>query len=154
MPYCNAQDDQAYMHIALEHARIADRCGEVPVGAVVVSKGRIIATSHNQTIALQDPCAHAEILALRQAAANMNNHRLIDVCLYVTLEPCLMCLGALIQARIKRLIYAAHDRRCGLLSLDKGQDILSHTNHKFEVTAGVLHQEASKLLTHFFKAKR
>jgi tRNA(adenine34) deaminase len=139
---------------ALFYAKQAQLMGEVPVGAVVIQKNKIIAAAYNQTITSCDPSAHAEIQALRQAAQQQQNHRLVDVTLYVTLEPCLMCLGAMIQARIQRLVFGAYDTRLGILSKKKSllQDI--NLNHRFQITGGILEKETAQLLKDFFLQRR
>ncbi len=142
------------MQHALSCAKQAQLMGEVPVGAVVMQQNKIIATAYNQTISSCDPSAHAEIQALRQAAQQQQNHRLVEATLYVTLEPCLMCLGAMIQARIQRLVFGAYDTRCGILSQKKSilQDV--RLNHRFQITEGVLAEEAGQLLKDFFLQRR
>jgi tRNA(adenine34) deaminase len=146
--------DVAFMQAALVEAREAAERGEVPVGAVVVLEGRIIARAGNRTIGDCDPAAHAEIIALRAAAQEIKNYRLLDAALYVTIEPCSMCAGAMIQARIARLVYGADDPKGGAVHscffiLDNPQ-----LNHRVEVTSGVLADEAAALLREFFAAKR
>ncbi len=138
------------MSHALSCAKKAQLMGEVPVGAVVIRENKIIAATYNQTITSCDPSAHAEVQALRQAAQQQKNHRLVDVTLYVTLEPCLMCLGAMIQARIQRLVFGAYDTRCGILSQQASslQDV--RLNHRFQITGGVLAEEAAQILKNFF----
>lgn len=145
--------DLIFMQNSLHLAQQAMEHNEVPVGVVCVLGDKIISHGMNQTITQCDPCAHAEILALRQAAVVQKNHRLPEVTLYVTLEPCLMCVGAMLQARIKRLVYGCEDKRFGVFSK---QDLFKvyPANHKFEVVSGVLYKESSVLLTQFFKAKR
>jgi tRNA(adenine34) deaminase len=146
--------DEAYMRRALELAHEAAAAGEVPVGAVLVKDGRIIAESFNQPIAQHDPSAHAEILALRQAGVQLRNYRLVDTTLYVTLEPCTMCVGALIHARVARLVYGAVDPKTG--ALGGAGNLLSSTlhNHLPEVTGKVLAAECGSLLQSFFKQRR
>ncbi len=142
----------AWMALALEEAVQAMEEGEVPVGAVVVLQERLIARSHNRTIALNDPTAHAEILVLREAARKLGNYRLNGVELYVTKEPCPMCVGAMIHARIGKLIYGAVDEKGGAFS--KFSMDLSRANHRFEVIKGVMEKESAELLKRFFKEKR
>jgi tRNA(adenine34) deaminase len=142
------------MHLAIEQARAAAVRGEVPVGAVVVLEERIVAAAGNRTIADCDPTAHAEIVALRAAASAVGNYRLTGAVLYVTIEPCAMCAGALVQARIARLIYGADDVKGGavrscLQVLEAGA-----LNHRVAVTAGVLADESIALLQSFFAARR
>lgn len=148
------QTDEAYMQRALELAGVAERAGEVPVGAVLVKDGRIIAETSNQPIAQHDPTAHAEILALRRAGAELRNYRLVETTLYVTLEPCAMCVGALIHARVRRIVYGAGDPKTG--ALGGARDLLSVMphNHVPVVTGGVLAGECAALLQSFFKQRR
>lgn len=146
--------DSEYMHLAIEQARAAGVRGEVPVGAVVVLEERIVGAAGNRTIADCDPTAHAEIVALRAAATSVGNYRLTGAALYVTIEPCAMCAGALVQARIARLVYGADDAKGGavrscLQVLDAGA-----LNHRVAVTAGILADEAVALLQAFFAARR
>jgi tRNA(adenine34) deaminase len=150
----NHTHDPAFMEAALEEARLAAERGEVPVGAVVVVEDQIVARAGNRTIADADPTAHAEIVALRQAAAKIGNHRLTGVTMYVTIEPCAMCAGAMIQARMARLVYGADDPKGG--AVRSCFSILDHPqlNHTVEVTSGVLAEEAANLLKVFFAARR
>jgi len=150
----NDTDDRHLMQAALDEARAAAERGEVPVGAAVVVDGRIIARAGNRTIADCDPTAHAEIVALREAAAAVANYRLLDATLYVTIEPCAMCAGAMIQARIARLVYGADDPKSGAVS--SCLSVLDHPqlNHRVEVTSGVARDEAAALLKEFFAARR
>ncbi|UCC75114.1 MAG: nucleoside deaminase [Gemmatimonadota bacterium] len=142
------------MSIALEEARAGASRGEVPVGAVVVCGGQLAARDHNRSRELADPTAHAEILALREAAAKQGDWRLGDCTLYVTLEPCAMCAGAIVLARVERLVFAAHDPKAGMcVSLGNlVQD--ERLNHRVDIESGVLAEEASALLREFFQAKR
>ena len=146
-------NDEFYLRHALEEARKSLEAGEVPVGAVVVSDGKILSRAHNETISSQDPTAHAEIVAIRRACSIRSNHRLPDCDLYVTLEPCPMCLGALVQARMKRLIFGAYDPKGGAV-----ESIMrfpfDRTNHRVDVTSGVLAEECSQTLEDFFRNKR
>jgi tRNA(adenine34) deaminase len=146
--------DIAFMQAALDEARLASDRGEVPVGAVIVHDGRIIARAGNRTITDCDPTAHAEIVALRAAASEIKNYRLLDATLYVTIEPCSMCAGAIIQARIARLVYGADDAKGG--AVRSCFSILDHPqlNHRVEVASGVLADECANLLKEFFAAKR
>ncbi|WP_342220766.1 tRNA adenosine(34) deaminase TadA [Rickettsiella endosymbiont of Miltochrista miniata] len=146
------QDDIAYMQQALQAAERAEMCGEVPVGAVLVLNKAIIGTAYNQTLTHCDPTAHAEVLLLQQAAKQLKNHRLLESTLYVTLEPCLMCVGAMIQARIKRLVFGAYDSRFGVI-MSHWQP-LKGVNHTFDVTDGVLAETCAEKLQKFFKHKR
>jgi tRNA(adenine34) deaminase len=146
--------DSEYMHLAIEQARAAAIRGEVPVGAIVVLEERIVSAAGNRTIADCDPTAHAEIIALRAAASAAGNYRLTGAALYVTIEPCAMCAGALVQARIARLIYGADDAKGGAVRtcmqvLDAGA-----LNHRVAVTSGILADESAALLQSFFAARR
>ena len=143
------------MAIALEEARKGAEEGEVPVGAVAVVGGaKIVARAHNRPIALVDPTAHAEILALREAARAVHSYRLSDLTLYVTLEPCVMCVGAMVTARVERLVYGARDEKAGALGsvYDIGRDGM--LNHRIEVAPGVMAPESAKLLHQFFQSAR
>lgn len=145
-------NDTALMQLALAEAKLAAREGEVPVGAVLTIDTQIF-RGHNHTIGHSDPTAHAEIEALRAAARVIGNHRLLDAQLFVTLEPCIMCVGAIIQARVGRLVYGASDPRYGAVeSMLKAFEL--DVNHKPAVVGGVLADEASTLLKEFFKARR
>lgn len=145
-------DDCSLMNLALEEAKMAAGSGEVPVGAVLVSGGRVF-TGRNRVIADSDPTAHAEIVAMRSAAREMGNYRLPGSVLYVTLEPCIMCAGAIVQARVERLVYGARDPRYGAVeSMVRIFDL--DLNHKPVVHSGILAEQASELLTQFFEARR
>ena len=146
--------DGEFMHAALEEARLAAQRGEVPVGAVLVIDDRIVARAGNRTIGDCDPSAHAEIIALRMAAKEIGNYRLAGTTLYVTIEPCVMCAGAMIQARVERLVYGADDAKGG--AVRSCFSILDHPqlNHRVEVTPGVLPDEAAAVLRNFFEARR
>jgi tRNA(adenine34) deaminase len=142
------------MSRALELAREAEALGEVPVGAVIVKDDQIVAEGYNQPIASHDASSHAEINALRAAGEALDNYRLPDTTLYVTLEPCIMCVGAMIHARVSRVVYAASDPKTGALGSAFNLLDAMHHNHVFEVTAGVLADECSALLQGFFRARR
>lgn len=146
--------DQDFMQRALELASLAEAQGEVPVGAVIVHDGEIIGEGYNQVISLSDPCAHAEVLALRAAGAALGNYRLVDTTLYVTLEPCPMCAGAMTHARVKRLVFATTDPRTG--AAGSAIEVLNHPcmNHHLEVNSGVLQEVAAEQLRQFFRARR
>jgi tRNA(adenine34) deaminase len=150
----NSNPDEFWMAEALRAAQRALQAGEVPVGAVVVEDGEIVGRGWNQNIAHRDPTAHAEILALRQAAGALGNHRLGDCELFVTIEPCAMCAGALVQARIRRLIYGADDPKAG--AVHSALRVLNHRalNHRMEVRGGVLEGSCAELLQQFFRARR
>ena len=145
---------EQFMRSALEEANKAAELGEVPVGAVVVLGGEIIARGCNRNLLDRDPSAHAEIVALRGAGMAVGNHRLLDCELYVTIEPCAMCAGALIQARLKRLVYAAADPKAG--AVNSVLQVLNHPalNHQMEVVPGVLADECAGLLQSFFRSRR
>src|SRR5580765_3777221 len=147
-------DDAAWMGLALEQAALAAAAGEVPVGALVIKDGKIIGQGHNRNLLDNDPTAHAEIVALRQAAARLGNHRLNGCTMVATIEPCSMCAGALIHARIARLVYGASDPKAG--AAGSLLQVLNHPglNHKTEVTAGVLAGKCSEILQKFFRQKR
>ncbi len=147
------RNDEHYMKIALEEALKAKERGEVPVGALVVKDGRVLSKARNQPLSLNDATAHAEILALRQACRRLKNYRLTGCFLYVTLEPCPMCLGAMIQARIKGLVFGAKDQKGGAVeSLFRFP--FEKMNHQFEIRGGVLAEEGGKILVDFFRLKR
>lgn len=147
-------DDEHWMGLALEEAARAAQADEVPVGAVVVDQGRVIGRGHNAPITRQDPTAHAEILALREAARATGNYRLTGATLYVTIEPCAMCCGALLHARIARLVFGADDPKGGAVrSLHRLLDD-RRLNHQVEVTAGVRAADCGERLSEFFRAKR
>jgi tRNA(adenine34) deaminase len=143
-----------FMHAALDEARLAGEAGEVPIGVVVVFEGAIIARGQNRVLRNVDPTAHAEIVALRAAAAALANYRLTGCTLYVTLEPCAMCAGAMIHARLDRLVYAAADPKAG--AAGSVLTVLNHPqlNHQMEVEQGILADEAAELLRSFFRERR
>lgn len=142
-----------FMWQALEEARKSMINGEVPVGAVVVAENRILSRAHNENISGHDPTAHAEIIALRKACRIRKNYRLPDCDLYVTLEPCPMCLGAMVQARIKRLVFGAYDPKAGAVSSIM-RFPFERLNHRLEIKSGILAEECRELLKGFFKEKR
>jgi len=146
--------DAAFMRIALEQAGLARAEGEVPVGAVVVKDGQVVAVGYNQPIGRHDPTAHAEVMALRAAAEKLGNYRLPGCELYVTLEPCAMCSGAMMHARLARVVYAASDPKTGVCG--SVLDLFAHDglNHHTEVVGGVLAEEASAMLKGFFAERR
>ncbi len=147
-------DDYEWMGLALEEAALAAEAGEVPVGAVVVLDGRLLGRGHNRPIALLDPTAHAEIVALRAAAREIGNYRLTGATLYATVEPCAMCCGAALHARVARLVYGAADPKAGAVrSLYRLLED-PRLNHQVEVTAGVRGAECGAKLGEFFKTKR
>ena len=146
--------DEYFMRAAIELARQAAQSGEVPVGAVVVKDGEIIGRGSNAPIARHDPSAHAELLALRDAAQSLENYRLVDCALYVTLEPCLMCVGAMFHARISRVIYGASDPKTGASGSVLNLFEEPRLNHHATVHGGVLAEECGQLLSQFFAARR
>lgn len=147
-------DDAAWMRIALELAQHAHAAGEVPVGAVLVKDEEIIARGWNQPISAHDPSAHAEMVAMRAAAQALDNYRLPDTTLYVTLEPCAMCAGAMVHARVKRLVFGAPDPRAGAAGSVFDIVRTDALNHRLEVTGGVLANECGNLLKRFFEQRR
>lgn len=146
--------DLEYMHLAIVQAQAAGLRGEVPVGALVVLDDKILAAAGNRTITDCDPTAHAEIVALREAAQSANNHRLVGASLYVTVEPCAMCAGALVQARIARLVYGADEPKGGAIRTCMRVLDAPALNHRVEVVTGVLARESAQLLQSFFAARR
>ena len=142
------------MRAALRQARRAANENEVPVGAVVVKGGRVVARAHNRPIHLNDPTAHAEILAMRRAARRIGNYRLNGCVLYVTIEPCAMCAGAAVHARMARLVYGARDSKAG--ACGGALKVLNHPklNHRLEISRGVLKEECARLLRDFFRERR
>jgi len=148
------QPHQHWMHKALVLARRAEAVGEVPVGAVLVKNEIIIGQGFNQPIRQSDPCAHAEIVALREAGQTLKNYRVVDTTLYVTLEPCAMCAMAMVHARIKTLVFATKEPRTG--AGGSLYQLLKHPghNHQIEIIEGVCQRESAQLLTEFFKNKR
>lgn len=150
-----SERDLYFMREALREAEAAARKGEVPVGAILVSEeGDLLARAHNQPISLCDPTAHAEILALREGAKRLGNYRLLGTTLYVTLEPCPMCAGALVYARVKRLVFGARDAKSGACGSIYNIINDERLNHRLEVISGLLEEEAAKLLRDFFKIRR
>lgn len=146
--------DTFFMSRALELARQAQAVDEVPVGAVIVKDGQIIGEGWNRPISTHDPSAHAEMIALRAAAQTLQNYRLLDTTLYVTLEPCAMCAGAMVHARVKRLVYAAPDPRAGAAGTIFNITQHDALNHRLEVSGGVMAEECAELLRSFFQARR
>jgi tRNA(adenine34) deaminase len=148
------REHTGFMALAMEEARLAEAEGEVPVGAIVVAQGNVAGTGHNRPIGLNDPIAHAEILAIRAAAEALGVYRLVDATLYVTLEPCVMCVGAAINARIARIVYGARDEKAGALGsvYDIGRD--GRLNHRIEVVGGVMENECAELMREFFRSRR
>ena len=150
-----APDDAAWMARALEEARAAQRAGEVPVGAAVAAAdGTLLAAAGNRSVRAQDPSAHAEVVALRAAGRRAGNYRLPGAVLYVTLEPCLMCVGAALLARVARVVYGAPDPKAGCLGGAFDARGLAFPNHRFAVAGGVLAADCGRLLTDFFRGRR
>jgi tRNA(adenine34) deaminase len=147
-------DHQAFMRAALEQARLGAEAGEVPVGAVVVSGGAIAGAGFNQPIGRVDPTAHAEIVAIREAARRVGNYRLTGSTLYVTVEPCLMCVGAMVHARIGTLIYGAAEPKSGAIESAVRAHELPGLNHTFDVVGGVLGDECREIIQAFFRERR
>ena len=146
--------DEFYMAKALQLAEQAGAIGEVPVGAILVKDGEIVGEGFNQPISGCDPTAHAEIVAMRNAAKNLNNYRLNDCDLYVTIEPCTMCVGAMVHGRIRRVLFGALEPRAGALQSQLQLMNQSHYNHSIEWQGGVLAQECGDLISSFFRRKR
>jgi tRNA(adenine34) deaminase len=146
--------DEDFMGLALRQARAAEACGEVPVGAVIVADGEVISVGRNAPIAESDPTAHAEIQALRAAATKLGNYRVANATLYVTLEPCAMCAGAMVHARVMRLVYGCADPRGGAAGSVFNVANSSKLNHRIAITAGVRETECRDLLQAFFRARR
>jgi len=147
-------EDEKWMNLALEQARIAEEEGEVPVGAILIKDGILVAQAHNQPISTNDPTAHAEIQLIRAAGEKFKNYRLTGTSLYVTLEPCAMCLGAIMHARIKRIIYGAHDLKTGVCGSSENLMEANCFNHKINLVSGVLKNESKQLLKNFFITRR
>ena len=147
-------EDEKWMQIAILEAIKAEKEGEVPVGAILVKDGLVIAKAHNQPISTNDATAHAEIQLIRAAGKIQGNYRLTGTSLYVTLEPCAMCLGAMIHARIKRIVYGAHDLKTGVCGSTENLIDANCFNHKIDLTSGVLENECRKLLKKFFISRR
>lgn len=146
--------DELFMDAAIKEALKAEKIGEVPVGAVIVHKGKIVSRGYNKRESANDPSAHAEMIAIRSASKKLKSWRLVDTILYVTLEPCLMCMGAIIQARIPRLVFASFDPKAGACGsiYDVSND--KRLNHRVEVKTGIRDAESKALLKNFFKALR
>ncbi len=147
-------DDERFMAAAMEEAGIAESAGEVPVGAVLVFSGAIIARAHNSPIALCDPTAHAEMLVIRQAARALGNYRLSGTTMYVTMEPCVMCAGALVHARVDRLVFACRDLRFGGVRSKFALADSDLLNHRLEIVEGVMGAEAAAMIQRFFRERR
>lgn len=149
-----SDQDMQWMQRALVLAKQAEQQNEVPVGAILVYEGAVIAEAYNQTITLNDPTAHAEVLALRKAAQVLSNYRLPNSELFVTIEPCMMCAGALVHARVKRLVFAAREPKAGVVCSHLQVLEKSFLNHQVKVEEGLLAEQCSHLISDFFKKKR
>lgn len=149
------EPDEKWMGLAMEAARLAAELGEVPIGACLIDEGgSLIAQSSNRTITDNDPTAHAEINVIRQAARKIGNYRLTGSTLYTTIEPCVMCAGALVNARVKRLVFGARDERFGAVETLFRLCDNEALNHRLEIVSGVLAEESRKLMQHFFRERR
>jgi len=149
------QTDEDWMWRALHLAREAEKLGEVPIGAIIIDgKGKVLAATSNRTITDSDPTAHAELMALRTAGMRIGNYRLNGTTMYSTIEPCVMCAGAMVNARVQRLVFGAHDERFGAVEtlFNIGSD--ERLNHRLEITSGVLAENCRRLLQDFFRARR
>jgi tRNA(adenine34) deaminase len=146
--------DAAFMRLALEQAQAAHLADEVPVGAVVVVDGEVVGSGHNQPIGLQDPTAHAEIVAIRAAARRLENYRLTGATLYVTVEPCMMCVGAMVHARVDTVVFGAPEPKAGALVSTQRAHEQPSLNHRLTVVGGVLEEECRALVQAFFKERR
>ena len=147
-------EDEKWMRVAIDEAKLAMKKNEIPVGSVLIQNNKIIAQAHNQPIGNNDPTAHAEIQLLRKAGKQKENYRLIGSTLYVTLEPCAMCFGAMIHARVERIVFGALDPKTGVCGSCMDLNNENFFNHKISITGGVLEKESSDLLRLFFKSLR
>ena len=147
-------EDEKWMSLALEQAVKAEEEGEVPVGAILVKDGLLIAKAHNQPISTNDPTAHAEIQLIRAAGKKLKNYRLTGTSLYVTLEPCAMCLGAIMHARVERIVFGAHDPKTGVCGSSENLMDAKCFNHKINLVSGVMENESKQLLKNFFNSRR
>jgi len=147
-------EDEKWMSLALEQAVKAEKEGEVPVGAILVKDGLVVARAHNQPISKNDATAHAEIQLLRAAGRKLKNYRLTGTSLYVTLEPCAMCLGAIMHARVERIVFGAHDPKTGVCGSSEDLMDANCFNHKINLVSGVLENESKQLLKNFFISRR
>jgi tRNA(adenine34) deaminase len=146
--------DEKWMKVAINEANLAMNENEIPVGSVLVLNEKIIAKAHNQPIGNNDPTAHAEIQLLRKAGKQQKNYRLVGSTLYVTLEPCAMCFGAMVHARIERIVFGAKDPKTGVCGSCMNLNEANFFNHKISITSGILEKESSELLKLFFKSRR
>ena len=147
-------EDEKWMNLALEQARNAEKQGEVPVGAILIKDGLLIAKAHNQPRSTNDATAHAEIQLIRAAGKKLKNYRLTGTSLYVTLEPCAMCLGAIMHARVERIVFGAHDPKTGVCGSSENLMEANCFNHKINLVSGVLENESKQLLKNFFISRR
>jgi tRNA(adenine34) deaminase len=154
MPLPAPTPHERFMHLALAEARRALDAGEVPIGAVVVLGGEVVGRAFNQPIGLHDPTGHAEILAMREASRAIGNYRLSSATLYVTLEPCLMCAGAMVHARIGTLVFGSAEPKTGAVVSNLQALALPHHNHRVEVVTGVLEADCREIVQHFFRDRR
>lgn len=153
-PAASNEQDKHFMQRAFKLAMQAEAINEIPVGAVVVYQDKVIGEGFNQSISLNDPSAHAEMLAIRQAGKSLNNYRLVDCTLYVTLEPCAMCAGLLVHSRVKRLVYGADDLKTGAAGSVFNLVASEKLNHQIEVTQSNMAEQCSEMLSAFFKRRR
>ena len=154
-PISTDEQDVTMMRLAIDQAHLAQLAGEVPIGAVVVGcAGQVIGQGHNQVITLNNPTAHAEVMALQSAGKNQNNYRLPECTLYVTLEPCMMCAGALVHARVKRVVFGAFDAKTGVIKTVDDCFNKPYLNHQVDWQGGILKAECSELISNFFKLRR
>ena len=151
---CDSKEDERFMRMAIEAAGIAEENGDVPIGAVIIHEGRIIAKAYNQREQLKDPTAHAEIIALTQAAAALKSRHLNGCTMYVTLEPCPMCAGALVLSRMDRLVYGCDDPKAGACKSLYNIVTDARLNHRLEVTSGVMEEQCGQVLRGFFARRR
>ena len=147
-------EDEKWMEIAISEANLAKSKNEIPVGAVLIQNNELIAQAHNQSISHNDPTAHAEIQVLRIAAKQQRNYRLVGSIIYVTLEPCAMCLGAMMHARIKRIVFGASDSKTGVCGSCANLTSEAFFNHRIEALGGILEKESKEILQSFFKVRR
>ena len=147
-------EDEKWMSLALEQARKAEEEGEVPVGAILVKDGLLIAKAHNQPLSTNDPTAHAELQLLRAAGKKLKNYRLTGTSLYVTLEPCAMCLGAIMHARVEHVVFGAYDPKTGVCGSSENLMDAKCFNHKINLASGVMENESKQLLKNFFNSRR
>jgi tRNA(adenine34) deaminase len=145
---------EPFMRLALDQARLADAAGEVPIGAVVVVEGHVVGRGFNRPIGAVDPTAHAEVLALREAAGAVGNYRLVGADVYVTVEPCLMCVGALVLARVRTVVFGAREPKTGALVSTLQPLQIPALNHRFDVVEGVLEDDCRELMQAFFRLRR